>query len=61
VSEHARIVDALATGDPTAAREAMRDHLDRVIRSLLEATEVEAIERARAEIEARRRRFSLTS
>jgi GntR family transcriptional repressor for pyruvate dehydrogenase complex len=39
----------------------MRDHLDRVIRSLLEATEVEAIERARAEIEAKRRRFSLTT
>jgi GntR family transcriptional repressor for pyruvate dehydrogenase complex len=61
VSEHERIVDALEAGDATAAREAMRDHLDRVIRSLLEATEVEAIERARAEIEAKRRRFSLTT
>ena len=61
VSEHERIVDALAAGDAAAARDAMRDHLDRVIRSLLEATEVEAIERARADVAAKRRRFGLTS
>lgn len=57
VSEHIRIVDALASRDPDAAREAMRDHLGRVIKLLLEETEVEAIERARAEIDAKRRRF----
>lgn len=59
VSEHHRIVDALALGSPDAAREAMRDHLDRVIAHLLEATEVEAIERARAEVNAKRQRFGV--
>jgi GntR family transcriptional repressor for pyruvate dehydrogenase complex len=57
VSEHQRIVTALASGSAAAAHEAMRDHLDRVITQLLEATEVEAIERARAEVDAKRRRF----
>lgn len=57
VSEHRRIVTALASGDPDSAREAMRDHLGRVIAHLLEATEVEAIQRARAEVDAKRRRF----
>ena len=57
VSEHRRIVEALAGGKADAARKAMRDHLGRVIGHLLEATEVEAIERARAEVNAKRRRF----
>jgi DNA-binding FadR family transcriptional regulator len=57
VSEHRRIVEALASGEAEKARAAMCDHLDRVISHLLEATEVEAIERARAEIDAKRRRF----
>ncbi len=58
LSEHHRIVDALEKGDPDDAREAMRDHLARVIDHLLHATEVEALERARAEVEAKRRRFA---
>jgi GntR family transcriptional repressor for pyruvate dehydrogenase complex len=58
LSEHMRIVDALAKGDPADAREAMRDHLGRVIENLLHATEVEVLERARAEVEAKRRRFA---
>lgn len=58
VPEHTRIVDALEAGDEAAAREAMRDHLGRVIDHLLEATEVEAIERARAEVNAKRRRYA---
>ncbi len=60
-SEHGRIVEALASGNADAAREAMRDHLGRVIANLLEATEVEAIERARAEVDAKRRRFGALS
>lgn len=58
VSEHMRIVEALAKGDGEAAREAMREHIDRVIDHLLHATEVEAVERARAEVEAKRKRFA---
>jgi DNA-binding GntR family transcriptional regulator len=61
VSEHRRIVAALASRSAEAAREAMRDHLGRVIDHLLEATEVEAIEKARAEINAKRRRYRAIS
>jgi DNA-binding FadR family transcriptional regulator len=61
VSEHRRIVKALASGNADAARDAMRDHLGRVIAHLLEATEVAAIERARAEVDAKRRRLSALS
>jgi len=61
VSEHKRIVDALASRQSDAAREAMRDHLGRVIANLLEATETEAIERARAEVDAKRRRYGALS
>lgn len=57
-SEHSRIVDAFAANDPSAARDAMWDHLTRVIEALLEATETEAIERARAEVEGKRRRIA---
>ena len=56
--EHARIVDAFEARDPVAAREAMWDHLTRVIEALLEATETEAIERARADVQAKRRRIT---
>jgi GntR family transcriptional repressor for pyruvate dehydrogenase complex len=43
VSEHRRIVTALARHDPKAARNAMRDHLARVIEDLLAATEPDAL------------------
>ncbi|WP_044559827.1 FadR/GntR family transcriptional regulator [Azospirillum sp. B4] len=54
VEEHQRIVHSLAARDPQAARAAMRDHLGRVIEGLLEATEMEAVQRARAEVAAKR-------
>lgn len=57
VPEHLQIIDALAKRDPMAARDAMRSHLERVFEELLEATEVEAIERARADVENKRKRF----
>jgi hypothetical protein len=37
----------------------MRDHLSRVIGALLEATEFEEMERARAHIAEQRRRYAL--
>ncbi|HWT50735.1 MAG TPA: GntR family transcriptional regulator, partial [Caulobacter sp.] len=37
-----------------AARQAMRDHLERVIDHLLHATETEAVQRAQQETKARR-------
>jgi DNA-binding FadR family transcriptional regulator len=54
VEEHRPILDALKAHDPHAARAAMRRHLRGVVDDLLEATELEAIERARNENDARR-------
>lgn len=54
IDEHQVILAALRAGNPKAARTAMRDHLGRVIDGLLHATELDALERARAEVEAKR-------
>jgi DNA-binding FadR family transcriptional regulator len=54
IVEHRRVFDALKAHDPAAARQAMRDHLERVIEHLLHATETQALERAQQESDARR-------
>ncbi len=54
VEEHRPILAALKARDPQGARNAMRRHLRGVVDDLLEATELEAMERARSEIDARR-------
>jgi GntR family transcriptional repressor for pyruvate dehydrogenase complex len=54
IDEHQTILVALRERNPKAARKAMRDHLARVIEGLLKATESDAFERARAEVEAKR-------
>lgn len=54
IDEHQAILQALRDRDPAAARGAMRDHLARVIDGLLHATEVETMERARAEVAEKR-------
>lgn len=59
IDEHTAIVKALRRRDAEAAREAMRDHLSRVIEALLEATEVQELERARAQVAEQRRRYTL--
>lgn len=58
IEEHIAIVDALRSRDPRAARAAMRDHLARVIDGLLDATEVDAVERARSDTVAKRAEFT---
>lgn len=58
LNEHRAIVEALRSRDANSARAAMRDHLSRVLSYLLDATEVEAIEAARAKVAAQRDRFS---
>lgn len=61
IDDHRAIVDAIAAGDPALARTAMRDHLGRVIDHLLQATELDAIQRVQreaAELRDRARRFS---
>jgi len=54
MAEHGRILAALEARSPVDARNAMRDHLSRVIDHLLDVTETEAVERARAEATQRR-------
>ncbi len=54
IDEHAMILKALERHDAAAARLAMSNHLTAVIEAVLEATEVEAIERTRAEIARQR-------
>jgi GntR family transcriptional repressor for pyruvate dehydrogenase complex len=54
IEEHQVILEALRRRDPAAARTAMRDHLARVIEGLLQATEIDTMERARAEVAGKR-------
>jgi DNA-binding FadR family transcriptional regulator len=60
IDEHAEILSALRTRSADAARRAMRDHLTRVLESLLAATEVHELEQARARIAAERKRYTAT-
>ncbi|HEY2481674.1 MAG TPA: FadR/GntR family transcriptional regulator, partial [Caulobacteraceae bacterium] len=57
IDEHAAILEALRSRSPDDARRAMRDHLTRVLDSLLAATEVQELEQARARIAAERKRY----
>ncbi|MFV8781024.1 FadR/GntR family transcriptional regulator [Microbulbifer sp. SA54] len=59
IEEHRKILDAIRKRDPEGARNAMRDHLQRVVQQLLDATEAEALEAARREMNAARQRFAL--
>jgi DNA-binding FadR family transcriptional regulator len=58
VDEHRDILRALRKRDPRAARNAMRQHLARVLTSLLAATEVEEVARARAKVAAERAKYA---
>jgi DNA-binding FadR family transcriptional regulator len=57
IDEHRAVFDALRDRDPVAARAAMRDHLNRVIQDMLQATEVEELEATRARVREKRDRF----
>lgn len=58
IDEHQVIFAALRQHDPVAARNAMRDHLARVIDGLLQATEIDTIERTRAELKEKRQQLA---
>ena len=59
-AEHRAILDALRQRDPAAARIAMREHFRRLIKSMLDVTEEEALEELRRKASESRERF-LTS
>ena len=58
IGEHRRIFAALKRRDPQAARNAMRDHLARVIDGLLVATETEAVDNARKKAVSKRHEYT---
>jgi len=58
IDEHWAIYNALAKGDPSAARAAMHTHLSRVIETMFKATEIEAVEQAKRKVSADRARYS---
>ena len=59
-AEHRKILDALRARDPAAARNAMREHFRRLIKSMLDVTEEQALEELRRKANESRERF-LTS
>lgn len=59
--EHAAILEALKTRDPAAARNAMRNHFQRLFESMLEATENQALAEIRRRTQQDRERFLATT
>ncbi|MEO0722788.1 MAG: FCD domain-containing protein, partial [Pseudomonadota bacterium] len=59
--EHQRIFDALVARDSEAAREAMQAHFQRLLESLLDVSERQAIEEARQRSNANRERYLKTA
>ena len=56
-AEHRDILDALRARDPAAARVAMREHFRRLIESMLDITEEQALEELRQKANQSRERF----
>lgn len=61
LAEHQAIYDALKAGNPIAARQAMRSHFRRLIESMLDATEKEALEKVERQAIESRKRFLATA
>ena len=59
--EHAAIVDALRAGDSGAARIAMRQHFNRLLEAMLDATEEREISELRRKAAESRERFLMTA
>ncbi len=55
--EHQEILDALRAGDPGAARAAMRGHFTRLLKSMLDVTEEQALRELRRQATESRQRY----
>lgn len=55
--EHRAIFDAIKARDPAGARQAMREHFQRLLESMLEATERQALEEVQQRASESRERF----
>lgn len=58
IDEHWAIFEALKTGNAAGARTAMRTHLSRVVETMFNATEIEAVEQAKRQVSEKRARFT---
>lgn len=58
IKHHRKILAALKARDPKRARAEMREHLENVIEGLLAATEIEAVEQARADAVRKRSEYA---
>ena len=59
--EHRAVFEALKARDPSAARLAMREHFQRLITSLLDATEKIALEEVQQRVSQSRERFTVSA
>lgn len=57
-AEHRAVFDALKARDPAGARAAMREHFSRLIDTMLDATERQALEAVQQQVSASRARFA---
>lgn len=57
-AEHRAILNALKTKDPIRARGAMRKHLTQVMEAIFEATEIDSVEHAKSQVDAKRSEFA---
>lgn len=60
-SEHAEVLEALKNRDPDAARSAMQEHFRRLLASMIDVTEVQALREVRQQVDASRQRFLKTA
>lgn len=60
-TEHGAIVEALRNRDPVAARAAMRRHFNRLLKTMLDATEEREIQELRRRAAESRARFLLSA
>ena len=56
-SEHAGVLEALKKRDPSAARDAMQKHFKRLLASMIDVTEEQALLKVQQQVSASRQRF----
>ncbi len=60
-SEHAEVLEALKNRDPDAARDAMQTHFRRLLGSMIDVTEEQAMQELQKSAKASRQRFLITA
>lgn len=60
IADHVAIYDAIATGEPNAARVAMQSHFSELLEAMHDMSELEAVEAAKRKVSQMRKRFSIS-